>query len=375
MIGLRNEVSTIQYQADSGSTFNYVATGGTFFTGDLIDNGSRNSFWDSFHRTANGVNGDWYASQVDATITNHLRLGTGLGNERGMLNEIQTDYGYRWLYGFSDATAGEQFYQIQDLINNVYRFEIGEYNSGGSTNNQTVMNSAGTGAIILNGSNNAGTGGVIFGSGGGSATQVAAIDSSGNESLGGQLWFFYGSTLAYEWECNSGTSCTLQNANATVPGRVFKSNVNGQTDLDSEGASAVTINNTSTGGTGGLNVYEGGANSSVSAFSVSGTGSVQSASNMQAGGSSGTGNVVAGNHLNQIGTGDFAGVCTMTSATTCTVTFQHSWNFSPTCSITPEFNIGSGQVAWKTWATNVVTVNVAFVTSGTFDVICVGNPN
>ncbi len=28
------------------------------------------------------------------------------------------------LYGLSDATAGEQFYQIQDELNNVYRLQI-----------------------------------------------------------------------------------------------------------------------------------------------------------------------------------------------------------------------------------------------------------
>ena len=50
-----------------------------------------------------------------------------LGNERGLLNEIQTDYGYRWIYGYSvTARAGEQFYQIQDLLNNVYRLSIGQ---------------------------------------------------------------------------------------------------------------------------------------------------------------------------------------------------------------------------------------------------------
>ncbi len=81
-------------------------TGGTMFTGKLTDNGTRNSFLDTFHRSFNGLNGDWYGSQQDATLTNHFRLGIGAGNERGLLNEIQTDYGYRWIYGFSDGTSG-----------------------------------------------------------------------------------------------------------------------------------------------------------------------------------------------------------------------------------------------------------------------------
>ena len=155
--GLRNENSTNQVVADAGSSYNSWMTGGTMFTGQLTDNGTRNSFLDTFHRSFNGLNGDWYGSQKDATVTNHYRLGIGAGNERGLLDRYQTDYGYRWTMGLSDATAGEQFYQILDELNNVYRFSIGQYNNGqSSTNNQTVINAAGTGAVVLNGSNNCG---------------------------------------------------------------------------------------------------------------------------------------------------------------------------------------------------------------------------
>ncbi len=129
------------------------------------------------------MNGDWYGSQKDATITNHYRLGTGAGHERGLLDRYQTDYGYRWTMGLTDATAGEQYYQILDELNNVNRLSIGQYNNGqGSTNNQTVINAAGTGAVVLNGSNSSGTGGVVFGSGGASETTVATISNAGNAS-------------------------------------------------------------------------------------------------------------------------------------------------------------------------------------------------
>ncbi len=188
IVGLRNENSTNQVVADSGSSYNSWMTGGTMFTGALTDNGTRNSFLDTFHRSFNGLNGDWYGSQKDATVTNHYRLGTGAGNERGLLNRYQTDYGYRWTTGLSDATSGEQFYQVLDELNSVYRLSIGQYNNGsGSTNNQTVINAAGTGAVVLNGSNNAGTGGVVIGSGGATETTVATIDASGNEVLNGNL--------------------------------------------------------------------------------------------------------------------------------------------------------------------------------------------
>jgi hypothetical protein len=79
VVGLRNENSTSQVVADTGSSYNSWITGGTMFTGALTDNGTRNSFLDSFHRTFNGMKGDWYQSQQDATVTNHC----GWERERG----------------------------------------------------------------------------------------------------------------------------------------------------------------------------------------------------------------------------------------------------------------------------------------------------
>ena len=127
IVGLRNENSNNQVVADAGSVYNNWITGGTMFTGQLADNGTRNSFLDTFHRSFNGLNGDWYGSQQDATVTDHQRLGTGLGNERGRLTEYQTDYGYRWEDGLTDGGSGEQFYTVQDLLNNVPRVSIGQY--------------------------------------------------------------------------------------------------------------------------------------------------------------------------------------------------------------------------------------------------------
>jgi hypothetical protein len=196
IVGLRNETSTNQVVADTGSSYNNWMTGGTMFTGQLTDHGTRNSFLDTFHRSFNGMNGDWYGSQQDATVTNHYRIGIGVGNERGLQDRYQTDYGYRWTTGLSDATAGEQFYQVLDELNNVYRLSIGQYNNGqSSTNNQTVVNAAGTGAVVLNGSNNSGTGGVVIGSGGASETTVATINNAGNAQFNGTLQVGGASTL------------------------------------------------------------------------------------------------------------------------------------------------------------------------------------
>ena len=210
IVGLRNENSTYQVVADSGSSYNNWMTGGTMFTGKLTDNGTRNSFLDTFHRSFNGITGDWYGSQQDATLTNHYRVGIGAGNERGLLNRYQTDSGYRWTTGLSDATAGEQFYQVLDELNSVYRLSIGQYNSDQqSTNNQTVVNAAGTGAVVLNGSNNSGTGGVVFGSGGPSETTVATVSNAGNAQFNGTLQV--GGTSQ-----SAGTMTVRNNADAEV---------------------------------------------------------------------------------------------------------------------------------------------------------------
>jgi hypothetical protein len=188
IVGLRNENSTSQVVADAGSAYNNWMTGGTMFTGKLTDNGTRNSFLDTFHRSFNTLNGDWYMSQQDATLTNHFRLGIGTGNERGLLNEIQTDYGYRWLYGFSDATGGQQLYQMDDLLNNVYRLQIQQWNPGqSSTDNETALNAAGTGNVCFNCSANSGTGGVTFASGGATPAAVGTVDKAGDAQFVGNL--------------------------------------------------------------------------------------------------------------------------------------------------------------------------------------------
>lgn len=372
--GLRFETSNTQFLADSGASYNQVLLGQTIYTGQLTDNGSRNSWADAFHRSWNQLRGDWYASQADATVTDHQRLGIGLGNERGRLTEIQTDWGYRWIYGLTDATAGAQSYEIQDLINNVYRLAITQYNPGSSsTNNQTALNSAGSGAVLFNTSTNSGTGGVIFGSGGASPTQVAAIDTNGELTLYGNADFWSTASENWEIEANSPSSFTIQDASATIPNRVFKANQNGSTDIDSQAATAVTVNATVNAGTGGFIVYEGGSNSTTIASSTSGTGAGYYASNLQVGSASGTGNTTIGNHLNQLATADFAGSCAMAAATSCTITYQHSWTYQPACSVTPGFS--PLYFYWYTWATNVITVHSVTATSGTFYVICAGNPS
>jgi hypothetical protein len=307
IVGLRNENSTNQVVADAGSAYNNWMTGGTMFTGALTDNGTRNSFLDTFHRSFNGLNGDWYGSQKDATVTNHYRIGIGSGNERGLLNRYQTDYGYRWTMGLSDATAGEQFYQILDELNNVYRVSIGQYNNGqSSTNNQTVINSAGTGAVVLNGSNNSGTGGVVIGSGGASETTVATINNAGNAQFNGTLQVGGTSTLIgtptvknqadaeidatlwagltasqkesfiyKDWNGNSqwymvkdaSNNWALNSATGGLDSfKAYQSTNSGDTYINASNASGVVRVNYETGSGTGFNIYGGGSSSLYASF-------------------------------------------------------------------------------------------------------------
>ncbi len=331
VVGLRNENSTNQVVADSGSAYNSWITGGTMFTGALTDNGTRNSFLDTFHRAFNGLNGDWYGSQKDATVTNHFRIGIGAGNERGMLDRYQTDFGYRWTLGLSDATAGEQFYQILDELNAVYRISVGQYNSGASnTNNQTVINAAGTGAVVVNGSNNAGTGGLVLGSGGATETTVATVDGSGNADFTGTLQvggvtthvgsvtvknqvdaeidstLWAGLTTAQkesfiykdfngnsQWYMvkDAGNNWALNSAIDNTDH--FKAYQNGETMLNSNGTGYVSVNREANSGTGGLVLFSGGASPSQVA-KIDGSGNLTVASCTGCGGGSGSGTVNSG---------------------------------------------------------------------------------
>ncbi len=214
-VGLRNENSTSQVVADAGSSYNDWITGGTMFTGKLTDNGTRNSFLDTFHRSFNGVNGDQYRSQVDGTIANHYYLGIGLGNVRGLTQEYTTDvpgsagsYQNAWQWGPGDGTSGQQVWSLLDMLNNVQRFGVQQNTTAGGSP-QSYLNAAGTGLVCFQCSANAGTGGVAFGSGGSSPATVATVSNAGNAQFNGTLQV--GGTTQ-----SAGTMTVRNNADAEV---------------------------------------------------------------------------------------------------------------------------------------------------------------
>lgn len=285
IVGMRNENSANQVVADGGSSYNSWITGGTMFTGKLTDNGSRNSFLDAFHRTFNGVNGDWYASTQDGTVTNHFRLGTGAGNERGLYDRYQTDYGYRWTMGIGDGGSGEQFYQVLDELNNVYRFSIGQYlSANGNTVTNVVVNNGGCYAT-------ADAPAVSFSGGGGSGASATAVmtPSTSTSCVGG-----YGVLRVAMTSGGSGytsqPAITFSGSNQTqAPHAIGEittaGSTNNQTVLNAAGTGAVVLNGSTNAGTGGVVIGSGGPNETTVA-TISNTGSAQFTGNLQVGGTS-----------------------------------------------------------------------------------------
>ena len=113
--------------------------------------------------------------------------------------------------GFSDATSGEQFYQVEDLLNNVNRLSIGQYNNGQIEHQQPDGDQCGGNGRVCterieqrgNGRSN------VFGSGGASAATVATIDNAGNAQFNGTLQV--GGTAQ-----SSGTMTVRNNVDAEV---------------------------------------------------------------------------------------------------------------------------------------------------------------
>jgi Pectate lyase superfamily protein len=259
ILGMRNENSNSQVVADAGSAYNSWVSGGVMFTGKLIDNGTRNSFFDTFHRSFNGLNGDWYGSQQDATVTDHERLGIGLGNERGRVTEFQTDYGYRWQQGLGDGVSGLQSWFVNDMLNNVNRIAVGQYLS---TTANVVTN------VILN------NGGcytsptapaIVFSGGSGSgAAGTASMTTTSSPSCAG------GYTVSSVTVGAGGSGYTTQPAIAfsgsnqtAAPNAVAEIATNGgtinQTLINAAGSGGVVLNGSSNAGTGGVIFGSGGA--------------------------------------------------------------------------------------------------------------------
>ena len=126
----------------------------------------------------------------------------------------------------------------------------------------------------MNSGANAGTGGVVIGSGGSTPATVASYDSSGNHTINGYQRFWASGAEAWRLNCASTSACNIDSWATGSPIHHLRMYNGSGTEIDSEGTAAVTINNTSTAGTGGLIVYGGGASYyNTSMFKVTPNGS------------------------------------------------------------------------------------------------------
>ena len=165
-----------------------------YYVQDLLNSVYRLSIGQYLSANSNTVvavslnNGGTYTSSTPPTITFTGGGGTGAagtavmygsGTSWYVLSVTMTNNGA----GYTSAPTVTFTGSNQTKAPNA----LAEITLSGSTNNQTVLNAAGTGAIVLNGSNNSGTGGVVFGSGGPSETTVALIDGHGNALFDGTL--------------------------------------------------------------------------------------------------------------------------------------------------------------------------------------------
>jgi hypothetical protein len=98
--------------------------------------------------------------------------------------------------------------------------------------------------------------------------------SSSNAELGGIELNSAAAAPVTEWYLEEDTSYDLKihDQGATTPIDVLTAYANGQTVINSQGATAVAVNNTSSAGTGGFVVYEGGSNYNTAAFTVTSAG-------------------------------------------------------------------------------------------------------
>jgi hypothetical protein len=94
-------------------------------------------------------------------------------------------------------------------------------------------------------------------------------------------------TPVTEWyiEEDANYDLKIHDQGATTPVDILTGYINSATNVNSQGTSAVTINNASSGaGTGGFIVYEGGANYNVQAFTVTSSGNASVPGTLTAGG-------------------------------------------------------------------------------------------
>ena len=87
------------------------------------------------------------------------------------------------------------------------------------------------------------------------------------------------------------------------------------------------------------------------------------------------GNAIIGGHLNQLATKQFAGTCSMVTATTCTFTIAAVFNSAPVCIAMPQNASYAGGSAQCAVSSTTVTITAPTSNSLTWGAMLIGNPN
>lgn len=87
------------------------------------------------------------------------------------------------------------------------------------------------------------------------------------------------------------------------------------------------------------------------------------------------GSLVPKGHLNQLGTNNIGGTCTLSSSTSCTFTFTDAFVNKPICTHGLEFDVAGAATYHVTPSTSGCTITFSIAQTGTVDLIAVGNPN
>jgi hypothetical protein len=130
--------------------------------------------------------------------------------------------------------------------------------------------SSGTSIPLLNGSNTWSANTTTFANSSANSDYLVIRPGSSADQIGALEFANYSG--ASQWEIRKDASNTFRIRDTANSFDRFVQYAGGQTVINSGGSSSVAINNTSSAGTGGFTVYEGGANYNTLAFSVTGSG-------------------------------------------------------------------------------------------------------
>jgi hypothetical protein len=178
------------------------------------------------------------------------------------------------------ATFDGTYWQLEGQLGNANATQI---------NGTTITGLSGSGSTLALTTSPTFTGNTTTFANNAASTDYVVIQpgTSSTAYLGGIQLNSAAATPVTEWYIEEDASYDLKirDQGATTPVDILTGYINAGTNINSQGTSAVTINNASSGaGTGGFIVYEGGANYNTAALTVTSSGNASVPGTLTAGG-------------------------------------------------------------------------------------------